>query len=425
MDDATTPLFRTDARHPSQGKTLGSIIVARPRAFTVLSGMACAIAMLVVYFLGWGTYTKRSTSTGQLIPDAGLIKVHAPQYGTIIEKHVAEGQSVQRGDVLYVLSSERRSAAFGETQAKISQQVAARVESLREQISNAKRMSIADLATAEEQLGTLKRELDAVERLAESMLVRVRLAEEKHDRYAKLREQGFVSEEQLLAARVEALDQRVRLDDLERERISLRRRIVEQRATLETLPIKYGTQIEEYERSIALAEQELAESETLREWILTAPEAGTVTAVIGEVGQSMEASRPLLSIVPAGAKLQAHLYADSRAIGFVEPGDSVYVRFRAYPYQKFGHQLGRVRSVSRTSASAIALLGADAGQSVLAKQEPMYRIVVELSAQEVYAYGKEHPLQTGMLVEADVLQETRRLYEWILEPLYALGHRVR
>jgi hypothetical protein len=30
-----------------------------------------------------------------------------------------------------------------------------------------------------------------------------------------------------------------------------------------------------------------------------------------------------------------------------------------------------------------------------------------------------------MEVEADVLLETRRLYEWALEPLYALAGRVR
>ncbi|MFL4114118.1 hypothetical protein, partial [Pseudomonas aeruginosa] len=30
------------------------------------------------------------------------------------------------------------------------------------------------------------------------------------------------------------------------------------------------------------------------------------------------------------------------------------------------------------------------------------------------------PLQSGMLLDADILQDTRRLYEWVLEPLYSL-----
>ncbi|WP_277914475.1 hypothetical protein, partial [Pseudomonas aeruginosa] len=28
--------------------------------------------------------------------------------------------------------------------------------------------------------------------------------------------------------------------------------------------------------------------------------------------------------------------------------------------------------------------------------------------------------QSGMLLDADILQDTRRLYEWVLEPLYSL-----
>ncbi|MDN7919179.1 hypothetical protein QZM99_13895 [Burkholderia gladioli] len=36
------------------------------------------------------------------------------------------------------------------------------------------------------------------------------------------------------------------------------------------------------------------------------------------------------------------------------------------------------------------------------------------------AYGKPRPLQAGMTVQADILQERRRLYEWVLEPLYSV-----
>ena len=55
----------------------------------------------------------------------------------------------------------------------------------------------------------------------------------------------------------------------------------------------------------------------------------------------------------------------------------------------------------------------------------MYRVVVTLRAQAVMAYGAPRRLLPGMEVEADVLLETRRLYEWALEPLYALAGRVR
>jgi membrane fusion protein len=38
----------------------------------------------------------------------------------------------------------------------------------------------------------------------------------------------------------------------------------------------------------------------------------------------------------------------------------------------------------------------------------------------VNVYGREQPLRASMQVEAYVLLDRRRLYEWILEPLFSL-----
>ena len=68
----------------------------------------------------------------------------------------------------------------------------------------------------------------------------------------------------------------------------------------------------------------------------------------------------------------------------------------------------------------------DAGMSVggLNDREPRYRIIVKLPAQTIRAYGQLQSLQTGMLIDADILQEKRRLYEWALEPLYSLSGKL-
>ena len=53
--------------------------------------------------------------------------------------------------------------------------------------------------------------------------------------------------------------------------------------------------------------------------------------------------------------------------------------------------------------------------------EPVYAITVKLAAQTMTAYGEPRALQPGMRVDADILQETRKLYEWLLEPLYSIS----
>jgi membrane fusion protein len=54
----------------------------------------------------------------------------------------------------------------------------------------------------------------------------------------------------------------------------------------------------------------------------------------------------------------------------------------------------------------------------------MYRITVRLSKQEIKTYGRPQALQAGMLLDADILQETRSLYEWVLEPLFSLSGKL-
>ena len=103
-------LFRPSALEMQQAKWLSDIVLIRPISFSFLTAVAAILAVIVVIFLIWGTYAKRSTISGQLLPDSGLVKVYVPQPGIVLEKHVVEGQAVSRSDVLYVLSSDRQSS---------------------------------------------------------------------------------------------------------------------------------------------------------------------------------------------------------------------------------------------------------------------------------------------------------------------------
>jgi membrane fusion protein len=121
--------------------------------------------------------------------------------------------------------------------------------------------------------------------------------------------------------------------------------------------------------------------------------------------------------VPADGALLAHLYAPSSAIGFIRAGQTVRLRYEAFPFQKFGHHEGRVLQVSRTPLPPGEVPAS-------ARDEPMYRITVALERQTVRAYGSEQPLAAGMQLEADVLLERRRLIEWIFEPVLSVAGRL-
>jgi membrane fusion protein len=413
-----TPLFRQAALNARQAKWLGEILLARPQSFEFLTALAVGMGLLIVGFLLWGTYTKRSTVSGQLAPDIGVLKVYAPQPGTVLEKRVREGQLVRQGDELYLVSSERQSSTEGGIQATISRQVRLRQQSLRDELAQTHRLQQGDGRALFKKINGLKAEQQNVLHQLLSQRARVELAEAAVKRASELLAQGYYSAEMTQQKQADLLDQRNRLRALERDEISVGRELQAQQSELTSLPLRQRNQLAQIDRLLTNTDQEWTESEAKRRIAITAPESGIATAVTAEAGQSVDGAKPLLSIIPGGAVLQAHLYAPSRAIGFIRPADHVLLRYQAFPYQKFGHARGIVASVSRTALSASEIAGVPTVAA--GTGEPLYRITVILARQTITAYGNPQPLQAGMLVDADILQEKRKLYEWVLEPLYSL-----
>jgi membrane fusion protein len=51
----------------------------------------------------------------------------------------------------------------------------------------------------------------------------------------------------------------------------------------------------------------------------------------------------------------------------------------------------------------------------------LYSIKVRLEKQAIDAYGQAQSLKPGMTLEADILQDRRRIWEWIIEPVLAVS----
>ena len=399
-------------------RSLGDILLTPRAPVSLLVFGAALIGVAVVLFLFFGTYTRRATVTGQLLPSAGVIRVHTPQAGVVMSKKVTEGQSVRKGDVLYILSSDRPGAGSRELQADIGQQVDDRRRSLEAEIERNRTGEAAEVGHLERRAATLRAETEAILRQIEQQVLRLRLAQEARTRYQGLADQDYIAREQLFLKEAELSDQQSRQQALQRELLVARRELGTTVQEISNTRVRFTNQNALLQRGISSTQQELAEVESRRRVFITAPEAGRATLVVAEVGQAVDGSKPLLNLVPEHSRLEARLYAPSATIGFVRPGNVVQLRYQSFPYQKFGQHEGRVQSVSNNAVSSSELAGFTSTD--IPPGEPVYAITVALTQQAVTAYGKQWPLQAGMRLDADVLQETRRLYEWVLEPLYSI-----
>jgi membrane fusion protein len=398
---------------------LGSIQLLRPLATRVLTVLVVLITFALGFYLFLGHYTHKARVSGYLVPDRGMLRLLSPQAGTLVERRVTEGQTVREGDVLFVLSLER-STQSGDTQEAIQNSLMMRERSLREAAQQKTQLQQAQIRALDQQLANRHKEQSQLASQLALQRERLQLAQQTHVRFKALHEQGFVSDAQVQIKTEEWLNLKAQLQVIQRQQVQQQRETEQLQAERLELPLQAGVHQGEIQRDLAALTQASVENEAKRQLLIRAPNAGVVTAILASVGQNISPQIPLASLVPSGARLQAHLLAPSSAMGFVKPHQPVLMRDQAYPYQKFGHQHGQVVQISRAPLQNTELADLPTAKS----DEPLYRIVVDLDQQEVQAYGQTQQLSPGMQLDADIMLDRRRLIEWIFEPILSIANRV-
>jgi len=416
-------LFRPEAVQAQSQQWLGRVQLVRPLSLSVLTAGVVATALAVGSFLFLAEYTRKAAVAGVLLPDRGLIRVVPSASGTLVERRVAEGQTVRAGEVLFVVALERPTLDSGR-QAQVSRSLGERERSLKDAARQQELLVQTQQAALVRRLQALELEVAQVD--AESALQRQRLslAREALARLESLRNDQFISSAQVQTKGEEVLGLQAAVQALERQRAALGRERAALEGDLQGLPLLARGARGGIERDLAALSREAAEQDAERQVVIRAPQDGTVTALYAEPGQSVSPQSALASLVPAGAKLQAMLYAPSSAVGFVRPEQPVRLRFEAFPYQKFGLQPGHVVQVSRTPLAPLELaalsLPVTGREGEGSDREALFRITVDLDP----ASGETLPLVAGMRLQADVLLERRRLVEWLFEPLLGLKGRI-
>lgn len=415
-----TELFRSEAISHRTQAPLGSIRIATPVPLRLWTVASIVTGFTIIIWLFVGHYTRREHVAGILVPKAGLIDITARTAGVIERIEVFEGQSIKAGDVLVTLSSERVTESYGDTGAVVSDELKNQHTKLLEDIADSSRLADeqaqgirtqiqmlqGQVATLDEQIALKKRQLGSDEKLL--------------DKIRPLGTNGYVSEYQIQQQQSQVYDTNAQISSLSRQRLEVLQQWNSLRNQLDLLPLTTRAKQNDLRRQLAQNQQQLAQNEADRSLVLRSPQDGTVSALIVKRGQAVKLGQAILALVPQGSPLQAQLLVPSRAAGFIQPGHSVALRYQAFPYQKFGVQIGTVSQVSHsalTPSEITDLLGQQP------PQEPLYRVQVVLPLQSITTYEHNEPLKPGMAVDADMLMDRRRLIEWIFEPLYGLRRR--
>ena len=439
--------FRPEVFQAQTSQWLGVVRLHRPLSFGVITAASIGIALLTVTFATWGEVNRKARISGLLVSTLGNLNIAAPLAGVLIESRIVEGQTVRAGDTLLVLNTERQSTA-GDTSALTLLHIEARKQTLSTERGLRQLQTSQRAQVLEDRIRTTQAELLRIDEEQTLLENRINLTNKTLLRNQTLAAEGFLSAAQVQTTQEELIDLNSRQQAQARSKLSIQKDLRTLTGDAEGLSTQLKADLNQLDRSLEQLNQESTETTARKSTIITAPYAGIVTAFNLQSGQSVQAGQTLATLVRISHKtpdlkkvvhannpvhpdpvegqsapnaLQAHLYAPSRTAGFLKPGQHVYMRYAAYPYQKFGLQTGQITAIS-TTPFAPNELPPNIAQQLIAQagsNEALFRINVQLDQQTITGYGEPLQLKAGLTLEADVLQERRKIWEWALEPLLA------
>lgn len=349
--------------------------MARTFIYIILLLAACTLAWAY-----YGTSDDVVRADGVLVPDGEAATVHADKDALVREALVREGDQVRKG---------QRLAALDRVEPRYRLELGSQRAGLRETIA----AKLQDIALREQQL-----------RNAEAGLAR---AQEQFAIYRGMYENGLI-------AKVTLLDQERALGDTRTQVLRLKSEVAALRASRD-----------EDERRLALLEQQTGASgstdgatvDRMRRSIseldheeVVAPVDGTIAAAaLRQPGQMVRAGSFLYSIIPSGKPLVVKLRVANNGIGRIRVGQTVKLKFDAYPYRRYG-----------VGSATLRVIAPDA--KPLEKAEGLfYDVWATLGSEGLARAGTEQPFLAGMTIKAEIVVEKKRLIEYAVDLMQGLG----
>lgn len=407
-------VFRDEVFVSQRDGLKGEVQLAIPLSFTLLGAVLFSTILTAAVFVTMATYSRIEVVEGWVVPQAGLIRIQARHGGIIESLSVDDETDVDAGSKVAMMkvTSSFQSNDVGRM---LWRSAGVEIDSNQEQ----ERLSLEKLRTEQSrlsgQIGVLETALEVAKQHEQTITQRVALLETRAAKAAQLVLKGAITATDGEKAQLEFLIAQQDLSEAQGTTLDLESRITDVRANLDCLPFEIKASEAKARAIDAELEQKQLKTALLNSYEVTAPVSGQVVAVPVMVGQDVAAGATLAVIVPAGSALEVELYFPSRAAGFVVAGQEVRVRYKAFPYQKFGTAKATVRSVSRT-----ILAPGEISTPGVTPKEPAFRVRATLAGTQIQAYGHQIQIRPGMLLSADLVIERRTLFEWMLDPIYAV-----
>ncbi|MCT8162633.1 MULTISPECIES: HlyD family type I secretion periplasmic adaptor subunit [unclassified Pseudomonas] len=354
-------------------------------------------AVMLAAFLGWAAWfevTEVSTGTGKVIPSSREQVIQSFEGGIVAEMNVAEGDLVERGQVLAQLDPTKTASSVGESEAKYRAATAS-VARLRAEVTG-KPLSFPDsLRDSPELIETETALYQTRRRGLEQTLAGI------EDSLRLVRSELQITEN---LAKMGA-SSRVEVIRLNRQRSELELKANEARSD-------YMVRAREDLAKASAEADSLAEvirgrSDSLTRLTLRSPVRGIVKDIeVNTLGGVVQPGGQVMKIVPMDERLLIETRIAPRDIAFIHPDQAAKVKISAYDYSVYGGLDGKVVGISP-----------DTLQDEV-KPEIYYRVFIRTEQDSLQnKAGKRFSIVPGMVATVDIRTGEKTILDYLIKPL--------
>lgn len=400
--------------------------------------LSFAVFMMIIAFLIWAGYAVLDEVTrgiGQAIPSQQVQVIQNLEGGILEAILVAEGQIVEKGDVLVRLDNTVASSHYRDAFAKSIEHMAA-ISRLTAQVNNTDITFPQEVVDHDPQI--TKEQLNIFEAYKNQLSLELKILRSEYNqkiqeikeikgKQTELRKSLKLAREQKKIAEPlmkKGLYSRVDFIKLDRDVVGLQGQI---NALKLSLPRLKNAAEEAQERmaqrraeASSLAYEEISsrriELNSLKQTIaagqdrvtrkdVRSPVRGTVKQIIiNTIGGVIKPGEPILEIVPLDDTLLFEVQIRPADIAFLYPGQKAKIKITAYDFSIYGGMEGVVEQIS-------------ADTIIDERGDSYYKVKLRTETNAILHHGTQLPIISGMTASVDILTGKKSVLDYLMKPI--------
>ncbi|MCT4716418.1 HlyD family secretion protein [Enterobacteriaceae bacterium H18W14] len=374
--------------------------------------------MLVVAFLFSATWHRRVMVTGELVSVPRAVTLYSQQQGIVERRFVQPGERVKKGAPLYEINIDRITHA-GVLSKRQKETIEKRLSALDNIIERVRQNKQIALNTLRQQKASYESALKHSQAILISARAGLKDTQRNMESYKNHLQRGLITKDQLANQASLHHQQQINLLNIstQHEQNTLQNMLLS--STLQTQAAEFDNQVFELEIQKSDLLSQLAAVEAGGSSVVTSPVDGKIEMTGVTVGQTISQGDSLLQIVPGNVShYTIVLWVPSYAVPYITVGDTVNVRYAAFPADKFGQFFSTVLSISElpTPLQEMATWSS-AKEKITDLSVTWHKLVVKPENTLFHYRDKTFSPQNGMRASCVLFLEKRSLIEWILSPL--------